>query len=287
MNDQLDNIIKYLDNEMSETERFAFEKQIRNDEMLAKEVVFQRGLHGFLNRKKPALEQKLSNLGDEFILNPTEKKTRFSVWKVIVILLSMALIAYFSLLYKNNDTIEKALPQPETEEQSPIKIEEINKTETIEQEKNTETPQEENKPKTPTIRIDQPIASLDKANYDQNPILESVMKENYRSDASENTMFITKPKADVTFKSDEKIPLIVTGYTDIEPNYRLIIYSNRSFDIENDYRVLDTSLSGKSIDGTNHFRFNGEIPLEKGLYYLVMKKDGSRDVLYISRFTVK
>ncbi|MGB0984930.1 MAG: hypothetical protein ACPG19_12855, partial [Saprospiraceae bacterium] len=101
------------------------------------------------------------------------------------------------------------------------------------------------------------------------------------------TTFVTKPKADAVFEFAKKIPLVVIGNTDFAPKYRLIIYSNRSFDIENDYRILDAKLDGKPVDGTNQFRFNGQIPLEKGLYYLVIKKDGSRKILHISRFTVE
>ncbi|MGB0984931.1 MAG: anti-sigma factor family protein, partial [Saprospiraceae bacterium] len=104
MNDRLENIIKYLDNEMSADERMAFENQLRNDEVLAKEVAFQRGLHGFLDRQKPNLEQKLSNLGDEFILNPPTKKTSFSTLKIIGILSLLALVSYFSFFLKNNTT---------------------------------------------------------------------------------------------------------------------------------------------------------------------------------------
>ena len=288
MNDQkLDRIITYLDNNMSTDERTAFEKELRDNEVLAKEVAFQRGLHGFLSREKPSLEQKLSNLGDEFILHSAEKKTRFSVWKIIVISLLLALVAYFSFFYRRSTTIEKTLPKTETEEQSPIKVEEPIEANPINKEEDTEIPKEKDKSTKPTISVDQPIASLDKANYERNPILESVIQENYRSDATETITFVTKPKADAIFKSAKKIPLVVTGNTNVNPNYRLIIYSNRSFDIENDYRILDTQLRGKTIGGRNYFRFNGEIPLEKGLYYLVIRKDDSRDVLYISRFTVK
>ena len=141
---------------------------------------------------------------------------------------------------------------------------------------------------TPKPLINQPIAALNKTDFEPNPSLESVIQENYRGDDAKIITTINIPKPDAIFKYESTIPLLVDGFSsNTDFDYRLTIYSNRSYDIENDYRILDVSLEGRPVDGTNQFRFNGEIPLEKGLYYLVIRKDGARDILYISRFTVE
>ena len=82
MDSQVEKIIQYLDGTMSESERLDFEKLIESDKTLAKEVAFQRSFYGFLDRRQPTLEQDLSSLGDEFILNSTEKKISFSVFSI-------------------------------------------------------------------------------------------------------------------------------------------------------------------------------------------------------------
>ena len=76
---QIENINKYLDNEMSINERTVFEKQLRNDKELAEELAFYKDFHGFAERRKPALRQDLSDLGDKFIIEPNKNKRVFFI----------------------------------------------------------------------------------------------------------------------------------------------------------------------------------------------------------------
>lgn len=288
MNDQkLQIIIKYLDNQMSEEERVAFEKELRNDEVLAKEVAFQRGLHGFLERRQLALELDLDELGDEFILNPTEKKRNFPVWWAIPILLAIGTVLYFSFFNKNKTTtINDNSTEIEAPQQTiPSEIDENTSTPIEKSEEENTTPTESNPPR--QIPIDQPIATVDKSAYERHPTMESIIQDTYRTNDVTSKTTVSSPQPDATFAFKENISFTVEGETSIQPSYRLIIYSNRAYDIENDYRLLDIPIFGKANNGKYDFRFNAEIPLKKGLYYLVIQKDDNREVLHISRFTIK
>lgn len=286
MDVQLESIIQYLDGEMNASERLDFEKLIESDEALAKEVAFQRGLHGFLDRREPALEVELGNLGDEFILNPTEKKRGFSVWWSIPILLLVGTLLYFVLSNKGternaneNTSVEQSeetQPSDNNEEATtPIEVEEEN---TIPAEE-TDEPQR--------IPTDQPIASTDQSAYKRNPTMESIIQDTYRNSDSKKVIQLNQPKPDAKYKFNDKISFKVNGTTNLQADYRLIIYSNRSFDINNDYPVLDTLTSGKKVNNEYQIDFASSLSLNKGLYYLIIRKENSREVLHISRFTVE
>lgn len=291
MNDQLENIIRYLDNEMSKNERIDFENQIRKDEVLAKAVAFQRGLHGFLKREKPELEQKLSNLGDEFIINQSSKKRASSYWIVALLtIVILSIIAYFVFFNNNNTTSNDNQNSTKTEEIIPTNEIKNEEQETIKSPiKAIESPIEipSLKPTKEIIVDDQPIASLDEKVYERNAIMEEVITETYRTNKIEDFTIVTIPKQDEVFKYSKSIPFKVNGTSTINSDYQLIIYSNRNFDIQNDYKILDTQIDGERINNQYQFDFNGNLSLEKGLYYLVIRKSGTRDILHISRFEVR
>lgn len=294
MNSQIENIIRYLDGEMPENERVAFEQSMRSNEILRQEVDFQRGLHGFLERRKPVLEQELSALGDEFILNPTEKKRGFGVWWFMSIFLLLAIslyLFYFSKKETNTETIPTNIEIQENSIENSIE-----KMDSIDEDFNNTTKENglEKEPINKEIKTkkerkslpNQPIAALE-ADYKQHPIMEDFIQDGVRNASNEDTISVTSPLMNATFKSIAEISFLLTGTTNVQPDYRIIIYSNKSYDIENDYRVLNQIITGKAKNnGEYQFRFNAQIPLPKGLYYLMIRKESSRDVLYTSRFSV-
>jgi hypothetical protein len=287
MDSQIENIIRYLDGKMPKNERIAFEESMRKDEILRQEVDFQRGFHGFLERRKPTLEQELSNLGDEFILNPTGGRKSLSIWwfSAILLLLVMSLYLFY---FSKKETTPESIPTNIEIQESPI--EEID---SIDEGSNNipkeNTPEEEpanKKTEEKSKIINQPIAALE-ADYKRHPIMEDFIQDDVRDASNEDTISVTSPLMNATFKSIAEISFLLTGATNVKPDYRIIIYSNRSYDIENDYRILNKVITGKKKNsGEYQFRFNAQIPLPKGLYYLMIKKDGSRNILYTSRFSV-
>ncbi|MGB0862639.1 MAG: anti-sigma factor family protein [Saprospiraceae bacterium] len=289
---QLENINRYLDNEMSVEERKAFEKQLRNDEELTEELEFYKDFHGYAERRKPALRQDLSDFGDKYIIEPNKKKSAFSYWISIPILLLIAIVCYFLFFQKDNPIQGNTVPT-NTETQLPTN----NSEEKIENnsednsnkdsEESVDEPKKNNEPNSPKPSINQPIAALNKADFEPNPILEAVIKETYRETVVQDSTILSAPAPDEEFKFGSSIPILVEGLTTVSPNYVINIYSNRSFDVENDFPILNAPISAKAENGQYRFRFNGNIPLKKGLYYLVIKKDNLIEIIHISRFTVK
>ena len=131
---------------------------------------------------------------------------------------------------------------------------------------------------------DQPIASIDPADYEVNPILETLLTEQVR--ATDYRSSIDSPKVGQEFKFEETIALNIKGQTTAPPPYELLVYSNNENDFDNDYRTLTAELDSQK-EGENYpIKFNAKIPLERGLYYWIFRtKD--EDILYVSKFTVK
>jgi hypothetical protein len=283
---QIENINRYLDNEMSANERKAFEEQLRNDEELAQGMAFFKDFNGYVERQKPELRQDLSDFGDKYIVDPNKNKEKFPRWTLIPILLLIAIIGYFSFFYKKNTPQQKTPPTEIETQSSTNKLEENSNDNSNKNPEETEII-EEQKPNPSELLINQPIAVLDKADFEPNPILEAEIKEAYRETMLEDSTILSAPAPDAEFKFGANITILVEGLTTVSPDYVLNIYSNRPFDFENDYPILNTPMSVKTENNQYRFRFNGNLPLERGLYYLVIKRDDLIEVLYISRFTVK
>lgn len=292
MSVQLNIIIKYLNNEMSEEERKAFEQQLSADKALAKEVLFQRGLHGFLHRNNPILENKLNDLGNEFIRMPlNHKKTTIlnnrKFW-LFIIALSCLLLSLF--VYFNNQRPKLTPPaKSEIKEKQPHNSAEDTKVEKNQQQIPTKLEPLPTKaaPSTKATKT-QPIAKINQGDYQQNPILEALIVDSYREERSVLTI-ITTPKQEQVFEATPAINFEIAGTTTSLPPYKLVVYSNRTFDIENEHPVLSIPLQGiKNAEGYT-FSFKAVLSLKKGLYYYMItgKEKETRALLSIARFRVE
>lgn len=281
MSDKLENVFRYLNNEMSFEEQAIFEQLLETDKELAKEVVFQKGLIGFLERQQPELEQKLDKLGDRYILN----KKGFSWWKSLLILIVLGIfIVPLYLFVIQPKPLDKPMEEMPSETQAPVLEEAPSENENIKETLKDEPIRA--KSTLPTVPENQPIAVLDTKEFEPNPILEGLIDDNFRTE-NEKVTTIIEPKPNAVFDALPVVNLRVIGSTNGIPPYELIVYVNKSFEIENDYRIIAKNLDGQAKGGENHFRFNGEIPLPKGLYYLVLRQKNDRKVLHIGRFTVE
>ena len=90
-----------------------------------------------------------------------------------------------------------------------------------------------------------------------------------------------------TFDYQKTINFKLNGTTNAQPAYRLKLYSNKNFEIENDYTILNESIIYTKVEDQFEFQFNANIPLNQGLYYFIIQKEESEEILYISKFTVK
>lgn len=282
MSNELENINRYLQGEMTKDEREAFEALIREDDALSKELAFQKGLQGFLSRHEPEIEAKLEKLGDEYFGNQNATSKRLNYLWFLLIVLALFGIVYVlwnkensPLPMENNNVIIHPLDSIQTEApKEPIeKKEEISPAEEIQN--------------IPTIsQPKRPIATINQEDFLPNPLLEDLMQDKVRYLNSTDTTSISAPANDEIFPFQNKIPFKLSGSSSIKPPYQVKIFSNKSADIENDIRVFDSALTGKQEGLLFHFNLNTELTIPQGLYYLIIN-DSNHEILHISRFKVE
>ena len=181
---------------------------------------------------------------------------------------------------------ENAVEKESTEidNQMPAQIDSVenNLEETLEQTPTSPPQKEKPKPSKPSVNL--PIAQVDKTNFEPNPFLEDLMSDMIRNVSKEDSVFIFRPKRDTVFKANQTIEFELKGKTNVSPPYQFFIYSNQQTDVENDVRLFEKILKGKSDNSEFLFEMTQNMDLEKGLYYWVLQKENSRNFLYVSRF---
>lgn len=292
-NNQQQNIDRYLNNEMLEAEQTAFETELQNDEALRHEVAFQRGFVGFMGRYRPSLEDKLDALGSEYILDAPKKKS-YILWVILGVLLLCAILFYTISSNKKTSTIDvntNSKSTIEIPEEAPIQIPIIEK-DTIESNEENLIP---STPKNDKIKSteesqkfdNQPIASIDESLYERNPNMELLLQGTVRANNDVQLLTIVEPVNDAVITTKNLTNFSINGTATTTLNYDIIIFNNKDFNINNNYPIL--KIAGKSIQelSENKIKFNAKLLLEKGLYYLIIQRENSRDILHISRFEVR
>ena len=314
LNEQ-EKIERYLNGEMSNSEKDAFEQEIKSNQTLSEQVALSKDLEAFFKARNVGLEQSLSDLGNEFFdeaspqnITPnsdTDKPTGNAARFVIPLLLLLFVIIAGVRYFNNNTTserLEDTYYTPETSVKETEKMINEGMQEQGDPEKEGEIIPEiiETTPETPTKNdtqkdapekskdekpiTEKPIAALeeDKANFEKNALLESLIRENIRS----NEMITVKtPSENQTFTSKKGIATLKFKVVATETELiELIIYDNRIDSFEKNYPILSTILQKKSND---ELVFNANIQLEKGLHYYILRKKNTTEIMYISKFFVR
>ena len=294
MPQQGEDILRYLEQKMPLHERIAFEQKMNEDEALAQEVTFQRGLYAFFDKRHPKLEANLDSLGDEFVLNTPSNSYKY-IWLGILAVFVLGISTYFIFFYNTSEPINSTPPPATNQTIKPSIQPNLDKTE----EEQTPTIEETIPSNTPSpieiaplkrdsqqFKNDRPIAAVDRTAFEPNPVLESILRDAYRNSTLKDTVRLLTPTNNAVFKT-APILFTVEGTSNTASSNQLIIYSNRTFDIENDYRLLSVPLKAIEKNEIYNFNFSAYLDLPKGLYYMMIRKENSRDILYISRFKVE
>lgn len=307
LNEQDKKIEEYLNGEMSNDERQAFEAAIKNDAELAKEVTFQKDLMQFFEERNPDLERKLSELSNEFFeddadINSNKKKYFNWIFLVVGLVLLSALGGY---IYINNSNsrqfdvssssyidaekaINEGMEYDNGNEDSFTMFEEDEKQQTQQQEIEQDTEQESIEENTNmdsddiTEKSPPPMAKVDIENYKVNPMLEGIIRENVRSDRK-NFEIIFPRKNQTFYPKNGIINFRLKGNSSIERNVQVVLYDNKESSFLNDQYVLSTSKDLKNGD----FSFSINIELKNGLYYYVMQEKETGKILHVSKFDIK
>ncbi len=83
------------------------------------------------------------------------------------------------------------------------------------------------------------------------------------------------------------ITIKIERTTNVTSAIELIIYSNRTPEIENDYSLFNQLIDVIPKDNTYHLSFDTLLFLKPGLYYLIMRRINETKILHISSFKVK
>jgi len=277
---QEDEIQKYLENQMSEDEAAAFKKQLELDDDLKDKVFLKKDLDNFFNDFRPDVVQNLNALGTEFfeekqIDKIPQRNRKINPLIIGSVLLIIVLGSWYFYSTSSNPTQNRPV-QPANETTVPATEETPNIS-----------PIEENlpEPNDPIIKPieNQPIAEIEPNLYRPNPLLEGFLNESSRS--NDNNQLLS-PEMNKTF-FEKNIQLDFNGYSIELPPYELKIYSNKSTDFENDKHLMKLSIPTKKTNDRHTFRFLTNLELDKGLYYILIKKEDSDKMILVSKFKVK
>lgn len=271
-------IEKYLNNKMTDSERNAFELEVKQDISLSQQLDYNRSLMNYFNDYEPELEKTLSALGDKYF-QPQKKPLFKNKWLIIIpALLLLLFVVYRFIPNGTAPTIDKTntiITEPDGDNQPTI---DKGNDESSDSDDNpvvnpsdNEATKKDNQPK-----VDQPIASLNPDDFKPIADLEDLIKESVRSDEKTE---ISEPLNGKVYKYQSLINFKLQGKTNITPPYQLIIYTNKSNDFDNDIRLVNQTI--------NQLKFNAKIPLKRGLYYLVIQKQETEEMIHISSFSVK
>lgn len=264
-------IERFLNNEMTESEKFAFEEEINSNEELARQVAYNKDLQGFFDTQYEAVDQSLTALGDKHF-NQQNRSIFKNKWLIIIPTLLFVLLGGYFIVSNFLANSGNEHPAPADE----FIITDPNESNPNKSNTNDNDEVDEAQPNEAQPEINQPIASLNPEDFKPNPALEKLMRESVRSDGE---TVISLPIRGKVFKYQNTIHFQVKGKSQVQPPYQLIIYANKINDFKNDAYLLNKTLT--------HLKFDAHIALKKGLYYLVIQEKESEQVIYISSFSVK
>lgn len=285
-------IEKYLNDQMSTEEKRTFDQQLREDSELRKEVNFQKRLQSFFETREPKLRTQLEQLGNQYF----DKKDNGSISYLWIGVIGLTLtVAIFLFSRKEEKTIlNQQLEVIDTLDNTTTTLTEPRlETDTIKTEKTQPSKKEvapssstskENKP-TPK-KENRPIAQLNPKDFEPNPFLEDMMQSNLRNDETKTTVW--HPNTEAPLRYEEKIVFQVSGTTNATPPYRILLYTNKVADFEEDIRLLSVTVEG-TLNEETVFDFNleEEITLPRGLYYFLIEQVESEEELFVSKFEVR
>lgn len=309
-------IERYLNGEMQNPEKEVFEQEIKNNTDLSDKIAFHKDLLSFFNSRNVDLEETLSNLGNEYFsdekpIKPVPdaiKNSSFTNNKRFIIPLLLLLIVIIGGFWYFNDSDEPVDITPsmstseaekiinegmideqgkevinEIEENIPTEIKETKETE---EDLKTDPPKFDiDEIKGATKQEDEPMAILDKSNFQENMALESLISENLRSDT--NISVNTPAKGQRFEQKDGIVALSFNGTTSKNDKFELIIYDNKAENFNNDYSILSTMLKTTPDENTFNVSFNVMIELKKGLYYYIIRRKDEAQILHISKFFIQ
>lgn len=298
MNELDDKIGRYLSGLMTIKESTSFEKEIAADKDLRMQILLKKDLQQFFETRNPALNESLKQLGDQYFNNKVSTKPSFFnknkfILIGIILISSIGISIYYFANNKNgkeqetgNIQVEETTILPESLEESEVIELPVLEEKAIEEKVEIPTFNPQKPINQPSNKDNQPIASVE--NYNENPILESLIRESVRSTKIE--YLHESPVKGAVYKQNnlQAINLKIRAKVNDSETVEFLVYNNEADKFSKDIKSLFTEMTPvKLSDNQFQLNFNANVSLEKGLYYYIIQTKKAKEILYVSKFIVK
>lgn len=297
------NIQRYLDDQLGPEDREAFEREMKANAELAREVELNREMKTFLaDTPENELRRNLQLLGEQ----AQEPKTGLSGgwWRWLVFILPLVLISWWLLRdSQENSRVESVVPQEETPAPAVNQDEDVTpppqeKTDPKQEDAKTIPAPETQRSKETETPPEKPIQATDKdrgpiaANVDPLPALELLIDNNVRSDDFQ--WVDTNPPPDVSQPSPGaafsfRFSGTLTSEANLaEKEFQLHLFSNAP----DAFAAFDPLFSFPlTVEGTPEATFQVDfqktLTLRPGLYYYLIEEVATERIFWVGKFMVK
>lgn len=291
--DKYQKIQAYLDQEMSEKEARAFEREISADQELAQELKLHREMEDLLaDSPENALRKSLDLLGQEAKgENPKQGFNSRWLWLLLPVLLGLTW-----WLSRDNAVPDGIERDPPIEQQAPPSRGEEQLPPKQEEEPENQQPTEEAPP--PQRQNDQDSKAQEEppraiaANFTPNPSLEFLMENNLRDNdirielvEQQENVRLTQAGEAISFE----VRYAVQSREDPSPiDFKLHLFSNDRQAFE-DFSPLSTNdLAVVPIEADRYqIDFAASFTLQPGLYYYLLEDFGAEKIYLVEKFEVR
>lgn len=296
-----DQIEQYLEGSLQGAEAKAFEESLQTDAELAAEVELHRKLQRELgDRQKMDLRLKLQQLSDNYQEEKSEAKVRRLGTRYNLLLIAAGVALAIGLLYWLLDSGDPTNPSNDsilTEEQNQQPEEVPQEIQVPEDQGIAQDEPQDNEPEE-IVPDNVPEAPQLANNFDPNPTLESLLGN---ADKSKDFEFDLNVQDQKTSEGQTRFSLDglaeAAGFEAGE-KLQLAFFNNDENAYKNGQSILETDLGVKESDeepieafGKQYqiydLEYDSALNLQPGIYYYIIRKEGSNEPLYVGKIVVE
>ena len=295
-----DQIEQYLEGSLQGAEAAAFEQGLQKDAKLAAEVELHRKMQKALgDPQKLELREKLHTISNNYNQQESGATIRSLRSRYQVILIAASIALALGLLYWLIDSGDGVNPSNEsilTEEQSDPSESDLPEIQTPPQEELAEDQPEDNQPE---IRPDPVPESNQLANnFELNPTLEAIIGNADKTKDFEFDLEVASQK-----NANGKVQFQLEGLAEAAglsegEKLQLSFFNNDASAYTNGQPVFDAELDVTESDEapieafgkqylTYDLKYDSTLNLQPGVYYYIIRKEGTNEPLYVGKIVVE
>ena len=290
-------IEKFINGELTGPELNEFRQKMDTDPDFAQEVELHKNVHSALsNAEKQNLANTLKELNSKYSQRPAIRRSiNFRVVASIAAVFLLLISFWMFFLKDSTDSgINDQLITDGTDDPQEIPIDESNNE--MNDSKNIAQD-----PKSPSDDSSDSAQEENKPTFEDNPMFESMIANNGSNESYEINLEPTKLKSSGN-DSAPSINLDISGMLKtsnevLAENVQIQIFSNSIQSLENEKPAFysDLSLQKEDDDGiagfgnvdSYSFSQNEQYSLDKGVYYIVIRKGDEGEVLHVEKVIIE